>query len=102
MLRWANALMAAGAVAAVMFAFGATAEARGPGGYGGFRSYGGHHGGFHVRPYANYRPHVHLNPYVHRPYYQGNNHFHVRPYAEYRPHVHLNPYIHRPSYGYGW
>jgi hypothetical protein len=103
MFRGLKAMVAAIAVGAVMFALSSTAEAQGRGGYApGYRSYGGQHGSFHVRPYANYRPHVHLNPYVHRPYQDGVNHFHLRPYAAYRPHVHLNPYVHRPDYRYGW
>jgi hypothetical protein len=102
MFRWAKAMVAATAVAAVMVAFGPTTEAHGSGGYrGGYHAHG-HHGGYHVRPYAYYRPHVHVSPYVHRPYHHGVHHFHVRPYAAYRPHVHLNPYVHRPYYGYGW
>ena len=98
MYRWTKAIALAAVVAGGMFALTSTAEAS-PRRGGGFRS----HGGFHVRPYANYRPHFHVNPYVHRPYASGHHGgFHVRPYAPYRPHVHLNPYVHRPSYRYGW
>ncbi len=86
MFSWGKSLLVAATVAAGVFAFGSIADAR-------------PHRGFHVRPYAPYRPHVHLSPRVYGPYDGG---FHLRPYAPYRPHVHLNPHVHRPSYRYGW